>query len=48
MCITVGKCGWWDNIKMSITETGGYAIAQLLEVLHYKPQGHGFDSCWES
>ena len=24
----------------------GYAVAQLVEALHYKPEGHGFDSFW--
>ena len=25
---------------------GGHAVAQLIEVLHYKPEGHGFDCRW--
>ena len=25
-------------------EMSGYAVAQLVEALHYKPEGHGFDS----
>jgi hypothetical protein len=24
----------------------GYAVAQLVEALHYKPEGRGFDSRW--
>ena len=24
----------------------GHAVAQLVEALHYKPEGHGFDSQW--
>ena len=25
---------------------GGHAVAQLVEVLRYKPEGRGFDSQW--
>ena len=25
---------------------GGHAVAQLVEVLRYKPEGRGFDSRW--
>ena len=25
---------------------GGYAVAQLVEALRYKPEGRGFDSRW--
>ena len=24
----------------------GYAVAELVEALRYKPEGHGFDSRW--
>ena len=24
----------------------GHSVVQLVEALHYKPEGHGFDSCW--
>jgi hypothetical protein len=24
----------------------GYVVAQLVEALRYKPEGHGFDSRW--
>jgi hypothetical protein len=24
----------------------GYAVAELVEALRYKPEGHGFDSQW--
>ena len=24
----------------------GHAVAQFVEALHYKPEGHGFDSRW--
>jgi hypothetical protein len=24
----------------------GYTMVQLVEALHYKPEGHGFDSRW--
>jgi len=27
---------------------GGHAVAQSVEALHYKPEGRGFDSGWES
>ena len=29
-----------------ITISGGYAVAQLVEALLYKPKGRGFDSRW--
>jgi len=25
---------------------GGHAVAQLIEALHYKPEGRGFDCLW--
>ena len=32
---------------MSVIYYGlGYAVAQLVEALHYKPEGRGFDSRW--
>jgi len=31
--------GWWGV-------GGGYAVAQLVEALRYKPEGRGFDSRW--
>ena len=36
------------NSKMPILscDTGGHAVAQLVEVLHYKTEGRGFDSRW--
>jgi hypothetical protein len=27
-------------------KTGGYAVAQLVEALRYKPEGRGFDPRW--
>jgi hypothetical protein len=30
----------------SFYERGGHAVAQLVEVLRYKPEGRGFDSRW--
>ena len=27
-------------------EMSGYAVAQLVEALRYKPEGRGFDSRW--
>ena len=43
-----------DTVEMNIciginTDSGvnvGYAVEQLVEALHYKPEGHGFDSQW--
>jgi hypothetical protein len=49
---------WEDNIKMDLQEVGWrgmgwidmaqerHAVAQLVEALHYKPEGCGFDSRW--
>jgi hypothetical protein len=31
---------------MSYTQGMGYAVAQLVEALRYKPEGHGFVSRW--
>jgi hypothetical protein len=30
----------------SYKNVGGYAVAQLVEALRYKPEGRGFDSRW--
>ena len=36
VCVCVYKCVW-----------GGHAVEQLVEALHYKPEGLlGFDSRW--
>jgi len=32
------------NIKESLKEQWGHAVAQLVEALRYKPEGHGFHS----
>jgi hypothetical protein len=29
-----------------VQSLSGAAVAQLVEALHYKPEGHGFDSRW--
>jgi hypothetical protein len=29
-----------------LTQAVGYAVAQLVEALRYKPEGRGFDSRW--
>ena len=34
------------NIIGIITLKCGQAVAQLVEALRYKPEGHGFDSRW--
>ena len=32
-------------LKFSVKrQKGGHAVAQLVEALHYKPEGRGFDS----
>jgi hypothetical protein len=33
-------------ISVTTTNTAGYAVAQLVEALCYKSEGHGFDSRW--
>ena len=37
--------GKGTNHKRTYT-VGGYAVAQLVEALRYKPEGRGFDSRW--
>ena len=32
------------NFKILTVDTWGYAVAQLVEALRYKPEGRGFDS----
>jgi hypothetical protein len=32
------------QVFYSALSTGGAAVAQLVEALHYKPEAHGFDS----
>ena len=40
MCfVNVGKI-------FGTSDRPGYAVAQLVEALHYKLKDHGFDSCW--
>ena len=34
------------DIEGSYISYVGYAVAQLVEALHYKPEGRGFDSRW--
>jgi hypothetical protein len=34
------------ELPMLPSNTGGYAVAQLVEALCYKPEGRGFDSRW--
>jgi hypothetical protein len=34
---------WEDNINIDLLEMG-HAVAQLVEALCYKPEGHGFKS----
>ena len=33
-------------ISIGTSEDSGHAVAQLVEALHYKLEGHGFDSLW--
>ena len=35
-----------DTISFLLVFTLGHAVMLLVEVLCYKPQGHGFDSAW--
>jgi hypothetical protein len=46
--IKICVCKWLIFIKYlkSIHYDVGYAVAQLVEALHYKPEGHGFDFQW--
>jgi len=32
------------HLIASITQSMGYMVVQLVEALHYKPEGRGFDS----
>jgi hypothetical protein len=34
------------QFRESIITLSGYAVAQLVEALRYKPEGRGFDSRW--
>jgi hypothetical protein len=40
-----GKKGFVAYFKALLSHLG-HAVAQLVEALHYKPDGHGFDSRW--
>ena len=35
-----------EQILLILIAGWGYAVAQLVEALRYKPEGHGFDSQW--
>ena len=35
-----------DSLVISVLHNSLYAVAQSVEVLHYKPEGHGLDSQW--
>ena len=35
-----------SEIEFSTDCTRGCAVAQLVEALHFKPEGRGFDSQW--
>jgi hypothetical protein len=35
-----------DKKKMSEENVLGHAVSQLIEALHYTPDGRGFDSRW--
>ena len=41
VCVTVP-----DNLCLTIRPFGAVAVAQLVEVLCYKPEGRGFGSRW--
>jgi hypothetical protein len=38
--------GAYSFILLSICNGVGYAVAQVVEALRYKPEGRGFDSRW--
>jgi hypothetical protein len=49
------KYAWWYNFSMclvsfeftlSTLRWTSYVVAELVEALRYKPEGHGFDSRW--
>ena len=46
----MGQCMRINNLSMAFytvySLSGGYAVAQLVEALRYKPEGRGFDSRW--
>jgi len=35
-----------DSLVISVLHNSLYTVAQLVEVLHYELEGHGFDSRW--
>jgi len=42
-----GDCVNFGHVNTNIAnECRGYAVAQLFEVLHYRPEGSGFGSRW--
>jgi hypothetical protein len=36
----------YHNLKDHYLNKGGHAVAQLVQALHYKPEGRGFNSWW--
>jgi hypothetical protein len=43
-CVERKSAKWWSHeIIFTITFALGYAVAQLVEALRYKPEGRGFD-----
>ena len=36
----------FQHINDGMTADRGHAVMQLVEALHYKLEGHGFDSRW--
>jgi len=41
-CWVCGSCGYVEGLQFC----KGHTVAQLVEALCYKPEGHGFDSRW--
>ena len=35
---------FWQRFFLKLRPFGGYAVAQLVEALRYKPEGSGFNS----
>jgi hypothetical protein len=37
---------FYDFLPLRLSQRGTLLVAQLVEALHYKPEGRGFDSRW--
>jgi len=43
-----GDTGIPCEISTQYPSNSGHAVARLVEALHYKPEGRGFDSQWRN